>query len=155
MLLSAEVFNRGDVLFWVCEGELRQVFPSPGLHVHVGYLMESPSREAKGCAHAIPVLGWETLSATQVFTPTSFLEFFPDCTSTQTSEVGTQHGSIFCKERSDVTCHHRIWQLRDLNLDFLSCPVLSPTPACMHTCRVMIIINTRIIYITSYMITAY
>lgn len=66
-----------------------------------------------------------------------------------------QHGSILCKEKPDVTCHHRIWQLRDLNLAFLSRPALSLTPARMHTCRVMIIINNRIIHITSYMITAY
>lgn len=38
--------------------------------------MESPSREAKGCARTIPVLGWETQSATQVFTTASFLDFF-------------------------------------------------------------------------------
>ena len=139
--------------FWVCNrgAQTGLSHPWPPCAPSDG----RPEQGGKGLCTYDSCVGVGNTECNAGFHPCKLSGSFPDRTSTQTSEVRMWRGSVFCKERSGVTRHHRIWQLRGLNLDFLSCPALSLTPACMHTCRVMIIINTCIIYITSYMITAY
>lgn len=107
--------------FGVCKRRLRQVFPPASLHgLHLG---------GKGLCVYGSCDGVGNTEYKAGFHPGKLSGSSPDCASTQTSEVGMQHSSVLCKERSDVTRHHRIRQLRDLNLDFLSCPGLLLTPA--------------------------
>lgn len=122
MLLAAEVFNRRGAL--LCGlSRVIQVGPShPMCTWGICWRAQRGVRVpclCRGAEHGVQ----RGLSPQQALWKFSCL-YLP-----ASSEMETQHSSICHKETSDVASHRPLCQLRDVNLDSLSCPA-SDSQAC-------------------------